>query len=186
MQFDKYEKLGAYHWDEYERQTQYGQHANYVKNWVRIGHTLDVGCGDGLITSLLDRDAFNTCIGVDDNQTAIDLAEEKGVINVFNRSAYNLEGLTGFDSVYLGDVIEHLEFPEKALCQIKKALKPDGILYLVTPPALPTRKMQDPYHYFEWTPEEMELFMHANGWQLETLTVNPNHVRMYATFKIIK
>ena len=109
-------------------------------------------------------------------------------LNISNQNIFDFLNLNEkkFDVIFMFDVIEHLEFPEKALCQIKKALKPDGILYLVTPPALPTRKMQDPYHYFEWTPEEMELFMHANGWQLETLTVNPNHVRMYATFKIIK
>lgn len=79
MGFDKYKERGggAYHWIEYEQKTVYGMHARKVKKWVNNGKTLDVGAGDGLITSLLN------CEGIDNNKIAVKLAKNKGVWDTF-------------------------------------------------------------------------------------------------------
>lgn len=185
IHFDKYEKYGDYHWDEYKRQTAYGKHANFVRDWVQLGLTLDVGAGDGLITSLLHNRKNSYCFGVDDNELATKLAIEKDV-HAYIGSAYKLPfDSDRFDSVYMGDVIEHLQEPRKALQEAKRVLKPTGILYLVTPPALANGQMQDPLHYFEWTATEMQMVLLEEGFAQLSICTKPKFVRMYASYKKI-
>lgn len=176
MQFNKYDERGAYHWQEYEFQTEYGQHADLVKEWLKHeGNILDVGAGDGLITHLIKA------VGIDNNPTAVKLAQEKGV-PVSLASIYLLPfEEKQFDAVYCGDVIEHLQFPEKAIEQIIWVLKPGGRLYIVTPPALPSRKLQDKYHYHEFTAEELIKYIINFGFELSEPMQTVKH-RMYAKF----
>lgn len=185
MNFTKYDKFGAYHWNEYEQGHSYGQHADHVANWVQSGVIMDIGAGDGLITHLLNKREGSTCIGIDNNRTAIRLAKEKGAPVIFG-SVYDLKGFEQVDAIYFGDVVEHLEEPRKALQQIKQLLKPEGTLYLVTPPARADGVIEDPHHYFEWTPVEMELFLHEEGFKMQSITVKPEWRRMYAAFKLVE
>ena len=86
--FDKYQRLGAYHWAECER-----SYANYLrfnpplvarydfvlqeaKKLRPIGRLLDLGCGDGV---LLDRliSLATQVEGLDADETALALAGEK-------------------------------------------------------------------------------------------------------------
>lgn len=181
MKFSKYDKLGAYHWREFELPTPYRTHALHVANWVRPGLTLDVGAGDGLITWLLNSESNRQCVGIDDNETAVKLATEKGE-KVEILSIYDLKVNKQFDNIYCGDVIEHLQYPAVAIQNMRNALKDNGKLYLVTPPALPNRKMQDPFHYFEWTPEEMEAFLDSQEMDMQSIRVDQTCKRMYAVF----
>ena len=179
MEFDKYKERGAYHWEEYKAQTAYGKHADKVKSWVRKGKTLDIGAGDGLITSLLSAE------GIDDNELAVKLAEAKNV-DVKIGSAYDLKYSDSiFDNVLMADVIEHLEFPERALKQIERVLREDGYLYIVTP--LANKKgLHDKYHYKEYTPSELVLFMQESRFELiGNVEVIDSFVRMYAMFRKI-
>jgi SAM-dependent methyltransferase len=171
--FDKYQRYGAYHWKEYEEQTIYGKHAERIKNW---GITLDIGCGDGLITSLIGAE------GIDDNETAIELAQEKGV-KVKLRSAYDLSGYANnsFDNVVMADVIEHLEFPEKVLPEIRRILKIGGALYITTPPAKENGLHDPKYHHREYTPTELIKLLNDNFFSLQG-KIEEDFVRMYAKF----
>src|SRR6056297_2045858 len=94
--FNKYEKRGAYHWKEFNQNTAYRKHALIVQQWISSGRTLDIGAGDGLITSLIDAE------GIDDNETAVKLAKEKGV-NVILGDAYDMPYKKNiFDNVLMG------------------------------------------------------------------------------------
>jgi len=174
--FNKYEKRGAYHWKEFNQNTAYRKHALIVQQWISSGRTLDIGAGDGLITSLIDAE------GIDDNETAVKLAKEKGV-NVILGDAYGMPYKKNiFDNVLMGDVIEHLKYPAKVIDQIKKVLKPKGRLYIVTPPK--GGKM-DKYHYKEYTPEELQQYIENFGFKTMNVTVRPELKRMYLEFQLI-
>jgi SAM-dependent methyltransferase len=182
MEFKKYQKRGAYHWTEYEQKTIYGLHARKVKEWVRKGSTLDIGAGDGLITHLLQAQ------GIDNNALAVNLARGKGA-DVSMGSAYDLKTfLDGkFDNVLLADVLEHLETPEKALKEVKRVLKKDGYLYIVTPPAKEDGTLHDPsFHYKEYKPEELTEFIVSQGFEeVEPVEVVNDRVRMYGIYRKI-
>lgn len=180
MEFKKYKQLGAYHWDEYKRKTIYGNHADKIKNWVNEnGKTLDIGAGDGLITSLIP----NT-IGIDNNEIAVYLAKQKNV-DVRLGSAYDLNFSNNeFNNVLMCDVIEHLEFPDESINEIKRVLKNNGYLYITTPPANENGKLHDKYHYKEYTPKELQNYIESFGFKL----INKpeiKFVRIYEKFKLL-
>lgn len=181
MEFDKYKQRGAYHWDEYNQKTVYGQHADKTTNWIsREGKILDIGAGDGLITYLINAE------GIDDNEIAVKLAKEKGV-NVNLGDAYKLNyNDDSFDSILMGDVIEHLEHPDIAINEVKRVLKPNGFFYIVTPPAK-KEGLWDKYHYREYTPEELIKYLELFQFEVvDEIEVVMKFVRMYGKFKNIK
>ena len=176
MEFNKYIERGAYHWKMYKKNPRYRKHVDYVVKWVPSGSILDIGAGDGLITSKLGA------AGIDDNVTAVALAKEKGV-NVSFGSAYDLPTKKIYDSVCLLDVIEHLEDYKNTLEQVKTILAKE--LYICTPIYTGKGKfngLQSEYHYFEWTPEQFESEMAQSGFTMVSLTTFPKMCRMYGKF----
>jgi len=172
-EFIKYKKFGAYHWKQYlDKNTKYSRHADRVKGWIRDKNVLDVGAGDGFITSLLN------CDGIDNEIIAVKLAQEKGV-RVTLGDAYNIPFPNeSFDAVFCGDVLEHLERPKEALQEMRRVLK--HYLYLVTP----TKGTQnDPFHITEWEPEELKELVESQGFKLvKEMEVVYKDKRIYAEF----
>ena len=177
-EFNKYKNWGAYHWSLYEDKSNssYKEHVNYVISWVKGDNLLDIGAGDGLLTHLLKGK------GIDDDETAVKCAKEKGADVIFG-SSYEIPFEKEFDTVFMGDVIEHLEFPELAIEEVKRVLRPDGIFYVATPPLASNGKVQDKYHYKEYTSVELKDFIESFGFTLlEPIVIK--HQRMYAKFSL--
>lgn len=172
MNFDKYDTMGAYHWRDFRSNTTYRKHAIKILNWVTEKKILDIGCGDGLITFLLGDGVK----GIDDNETAIKLAKEKGV-NAELCSIYDFNETEKFSAIFMGDVLEHFEFPDKVLEKISNMSIPN--LYITTPPSNKNNKIGK-YHYREYTPGELKEYIEKFGWKTESIeTVNRN---IYAKF----
>ncbi len=167
MHFDKYEKFGDYHWDEFKKPTIYRHHVLKVLDWIKEKDILDIGCGDGLITSLLNAE------GIDNHEIAIGMARHHGVKAKIG-SVYNLNEERKYEVVFLGDILEHLDYPNKAIDEIGKIT---NILYIATPPK---EREPRPYHVKEFSPEELKDFMENLGWTQESSEVA--NVRIYAKF----
>lgn len=178
MKFTKYEKFGAYHWDQYERGTKYKQHADRVKAWVQEKGVLDIGAGDGCITALVGA------MGIDDEETAVKLAVERGA-NVRLGDAYNITYPNdAFEAVMMIDVLEHFEFPEKALREANRVA--NKFLYIATPPRRDDGKLTDKFHYQEWSPQGLVELVESQGFQLvDCVMVYPKEKTMYAKFKAL-
>ena len=176
MKFNKYHNRGAYHWRKYdEKFTKYRRHADRVKDWIKEKNVLDIGAGDGKITHLLGIK------GVDNEPEAVRLAKEMGA-DVVLGDAYNLAYQDEeFDAVFMGDVLEHCEFPQKALQEGRRVLK--NYLYIASPEKETTR---DKYHYYEWSPEELKELVENEGFKLEgEILVVLKDKRIYGKFKKI-
>lgn len=181
IEFDKYKRRGAYHWKDFKRPSAYRTNALYIKDWIDGGKTLDIGAGDGLITSLL---CCNT-IGIDNNELAVKLAQKKGVDVRFG-DAYNLQFANEeFDNVLMADTLEHLKDDKTAVLEAKRVLKPLGGFYISTPPKIAKKNK---YHYREYTPVELIEFIEPLGFKLVgQIEIHPELNRMYAKFlKILK
>ncbi len=175
MKFTKYHKMGAYHWEQYDKNTKYTRHADRVKDWIKEKNVLDIGAGDGKITHLLGIK------GVDDEPEAVKLAVGKGA-NVVLGDAYHLSYKDEeFDSAFMGDTLEHFEFPREALKEARRVLK--KYIYI----ACPTKgDNTSKYHFQEWTPEELKDFVESEGFVLEgEILVVPEDKRIYGKFKKI-
>lgn len=187
IEFDKYKKRGAYHWKDFNRNSAYRNNALFIRDWIPGGYTLDIGAGDGVITSLLGN-----AIGIDNNELAVSMARKRDV-NVITGNAYHLP-FPGeiFDNVLMGDVLEHLEHDQSAIMEVCRVLKPLGKFFIVTPPKIAPKNK---YHYREYSPGELVELMHHFKFQkkgstaVETFVLHGNISvrkelnRMYAVFQ---
>ena len=173
MKYTKYQR-GAYHWKWYEERPSYKSHVDRIREWIHERYIIDIGAGDGLITSF-----FIDACGIDNEPEAVRLAKEKGVPVVFG-DAYDLKYEDGaFESALMADSLEHLESPEKALKEARRVIT--GYLYITTPPRGITS--MSPFHYQEWTPDELQALVEAQGFSLvEEILVVPEEECMYAKF----
>jgi SAM-dependent methyltransferase len=117
-------------------------HAHFIFSIIRPTYRiLDCGCGPGTITQGLARlVSRGTVTGIDVAESQIDRSRENALIaNVENvlferQDVYELELPTNhFDLVYANALLEHLEFPEKALSEMTRVLRPGGYLALRSP-----------------------------------------------------
>lgn len=172
--FTKYEKFGAYHWKQYEQGGKYKAHADRIKEWVKEENVLDIGAGDGLITSLMGAK------GIEYEVEGVRLAQEKGV-DVIQGDAYRLPFEDdSFEAVTMIDVLEHLELPAAALIEARRVAP---VLYVNTPPKKDDGTLTDRFHVQEWSPAGLCAVVEAEGYQLDgPVIVYPKEKMMYARF----
>ncbi len=105
-------------------------------------HVLDLGCSQGIASLLLARDGHQV-VGVDIDPGAIEFARNellKESEAVRRRVRFELIEAgrlpfedASFDSVLLGEVIEHLARPERVIAEALRVLRPNGRIVLTTP-----------------------------------------------------
>jgi ubiquinone/menaquinone biosynthesis C-methylase UbiE len=97
---------------------------------------LDVGTASGNIATLLAEKGFEA-FALDLNKNFLNYAKKKrefGKIIYVHADAMHLPfGANVFDAVILGEIIEHVAYPEKLIVEAKKVLKKGGILIITTP-----------------------------------------------------
>jgi len=104
-----------------------------ISNDFNAGDTvLEVACGTGLV-ALKIADRASKVSGIDISAPMIDEAKkklkEKGLDNIefFVEDAYALHFGDGvFDTVICNNTFQNMKYPQKALAEIKRVLKPGG------------------------------------------------------------
>lgn len=110
-----------------------------AQNIVKGKTVLDVACGSGYGTKLLAKTSKNV-IGIDIDKDTIEFAKK-------NYGAKNIDYLVGdctdmpledasFDAVVTFETIEHIKDYNKFIKEIKRVLKPDGLVIISTPNSL--------------------------------------------------
>src|SRR6185437_10324412 len=100
---------------------------------------------------------------------------DQGLISYRYHSMTDLSGLpsASFDMVYSGQSIEHVTRRDasKVLAQVRRVLKPGGVLAIDTPNGRVTRVQQlefiDPDHKYEYTHREMVAMLEGSGLRME-------------------
>ncbi len=120
---------GIEHWHRYL----------YANEIVENMSVLDIACGTGYGSHLLSLKA-NNVVGIDINKQAINLARNKYKNNnlsfkVGSVTSIPIEGRNLFDIIVSYETIEHVSEEDQVLFmkEIKRLLKPDGLLLVSTP-----------------------------------------------------
>jgi ubiquinone/menaquinone biosynthesis C-methylase UbiE len=117
-----------------------GAHVNklnifdYFVGNVKGKRVLDLGCGGGLFSYLLFKKGAKVT-GIDYSSSAVQFAQSRyPQVDFWEGTAYDLSryGDGYFDIVTVIDLVEHLGDQSRALREIKRVLKPGGILVIST------------------------------------------------------
>jgi 2-polyprenyl-3-methyl-5-hydroxy-6-metoxy-1,4-benzoquinol methylase len=118
--------------DSFKRQN-CERHPAEIERHHKTGKLLDLGCAEGLFLRVAQQKGWDVS-GVEVSPQAADIAKTFLPGKVFQG---RLEDVpfpeNDFDVITMFDVVEHLYDPVDALKKIWRLLKPDGIVYLLTP-----------------------------------------------------
>jgi len=132
-----------------------------VRQCAASATVLEIGCGDGALLGRLSE-AGKTVIGVDSDETALELAQSmfrrRGLRGEFYRELKAVPPRR-FDAVILAEVIEHLDDPESMIGEsVKRLAEGSGRLVLTTPIRLLERSL-DVHHVHEFWPDELTVLL---------------------------
>ncbi len=130
---------------------------HWICRQVKGEKVLDIGCSQGIVCLLIGREGCD-CIGVDYEKAAIDYARkelEKEEEVVRKRVQFQLAEASrlpfkecSFDTVILGEVLEHLAHPERVLKEAKRVLREGGKAVITVPVGLnPDSDHKRTYYY---------------------------------------
>jgi 2-polyprenyl-3-methyl-5-hydroxy-6-metoxy-1,4-benzoquinol methylase len=148
--------------DNQSEQLIYSEHLVRYKLAARIvagKKVLDIACGTGYGSAML-AEAGAEVLGADISPETIHSDTEayagRNNLSFMLADVENLptEWTGKFDIVVSLETIEHLKSPDQYLKNLKRVLKPGGLLLLSTP-NIKVFGQQNPYHFHEY--EEMEL-----------------------------
>ncbi|MBI2541621.1 class I SAM-dependent methyltransferase [Candidatus Woesearchaeota archaeon] len=104
-----------------------------INKLCRKGRLLDIGCAFGFFLELARDDGWDAK-GIEISEHAYKYAKNVLKLPVFNKTLEKAEfKQNSFDAVTIFDVIEHLPDPKSMLKEIRKILKPNGLLAITTP-----------------------------------------------------
>lgn len=120
-------------------------------------NVLDLGCGSGLLMSLLSIYKDCSCVGIDFSVNAADRFNDKvkncRIIPCSIEMAPEVLDPGFFDVVVMVEVLEHLQEPKKALKIARSLLKEGGIGYFSVPDDC-LGPEEEPEHSRKYTPLE--------------------------------
>jgi SAM-dependent methyltransferase len=138
---------------------------------------LDAGCGAGYGAELLNQAGAASVVGVDSSDSALSLARS-AVTDGVTCELGDITALShpddSFDLVVCFEVIEHVEDPEQVLDELRRVLRPDGILLLSSPNRV-RYVPGNPHHRHEYTRPELKEAL--NG-RFESVRIISQHVML--------
>ncbi len=148
-----------------------------------VGRLLEVGCAGGFFLAAARERGWRPT-GVEYSEEASRFARDKLGLDVRTGSLEDAGFADGsFDAVYMGDVLEHVPDPLATLSEVRRALRPGGLLLLAGPIAIHSLVHQfglwayarlrrerllrlPPYHLLEFAPATLRLGFHRAGFDV--------------------
>lgn len=146
--------------------------ADFISEYVSDGQEiLDIGCGYGTLLDILKRRKKIVVRGIELGELDIKAAREYYGLDVYQGSledfAFDSVNAGKYDVVIMNHVFEHLPEPIQSLAQIKKILKPNGVLYIGVPNLMNMKNRPEVFfhiaHAFNYSPHSIKLMLEAAG-----------------------
>ena len=132
---------------------------------------LDFGCGTGAVLGELTK--RSSAVGFDFSSEALRFCTERDLTNLVRGDGHHLPFVeSSFDAIVSLDVLEHLEFDERAFAQAFQSLKPDGVL-VASVPAF--KFLWGPHdvalmHFRRYTKPELKRKLEQAGFKVEKIS----------------
>jgi SAM-dependent methyltransferase len=115
----------------FDRHEQPGYFRDITRHFAPTARLLDVGCGSGWLA-----DHFAEYTGIDGSPDAVKLAQDRSrnvmLGNVEEPLPYDD---ASFDAVVVKDVLEHVADPVALVCEVRRVLRPGGLVFASSPDA---------------------------------------------------
>ena len=118
------------------------QRIDWMVDQARGPRILDVGCSEGVLEILLARKGFDVT-GVDINAEALAFARDllaqeseeiRSRVRIIQGDLAQTRLLEDqFDTLVMGEILEHLEDPQELLCRSLDLIRPEGRVIITTP-----------------------------------------------------
>ena len=188
--FNKYEKMGPYHWDQISLNPR-KRSAFVVDRYRKIldlidtafGDSdpaqlsvIDIGAGDGVLVYLLAKQGY-TVSGVEPDTAAVEWARQRlskwSNVSVSCGSGYAVDASSAsYDVVVSTEVIEHVAEPDRLLAEAARLVKPGGVT-IVTTPVRFTEEPLDDQHVREWFPSEFKEMLCRHWSEVDVVYSHP-------------
>lgn len=165
-------------------QTLARQRVDWIVTQIEVGPVLEVGCSQGIVSVLTAEKGLDVT-GVDIEPSLIEAARDlassrlgpkAGRIDLRFGDAYELPFAdNSFATVAFGEIIEHLEEPERALDELYRVLQPGGRMVLTTPLGF----MYDPEHVQVFLPETLGEML-SRSFVVDTMTTIDHYLAVLA------
>jgi SAM-dependent methyltransferase len=149
--------------------------AESILGWVRGPNVLDVGCaahvpepGNPYWIHGWLRDKFPGVAGIDISEKNIEFLRQRGFGNLHVASAETFELADRYNTIFSGELIEHLANPGAFLARAREHLSADGRIVLTTP--YPFALLYQAYAFLKY-PKTCQNLEHTCWFCPQTLTV---------------
>ena len=163
----------------------------------RVGQRVaDIGCGEGHLCAELQRAGWPEVIGVDVSRARIERA--RGLypdVTFYDRPLDRTnEPQQSFDLIIMDNVIEHLPDPVNVLRSLRRYLKRDGRLAIITPNMTCghfkllgrrwTPELAPHAHIYLFTPASMGLLLRESGFSADA--IGDFHLAIYSPWAFLR
>jgi len=139
---------------------------------------LDIGCGNGQRLLELEKCGHKQLYGIEPTVSAANQAQHSTRATIYPTTLENapLQGAY-FGLVIMNQVLEHVPSPKTTLLDVRRLLRPDGILYLTVPNfgSLEARIFDEhwaglriPEHLHHFTPSPLRKLLESAGFRILT------------------
>jgi 2-polyprenyl-3-methyl-5-hydroxy-6-metoxy-1,4-benzoquinol methylase len=156
----------------------YEGYIGQIKKYKKDGKLLDIGCNIGLFLKVAKQNGFNAT-GVELNDECARYGRQNFEVKIFSDHLEKIDfQKDDFDIITLFDVLEHIPDISGFVAEVKRILKPDGLLVIQSPNigsvmAKLTRSKWEwlcpPDHLYHFTPETIMRFLTSNGFAIKDI-----------------
>lgn len=160
-------------WDAYMKDVFEKAANTLLQRFPTGGKVLDIGCGYGFFLKRMKAAGWQT-YGMDVSETAVSYAEKHGISTMLGTLDNVKYDDNYFDAVTLFYVLEHLPDPLKGIKEVKRILKPNGLLLLRLPHTTPIVRILNilgiknnlydpPFHLNDFSPWTVKTLLKKGG-----------------------